>query len=89
MIVGDFNFVFDNSLDRSNPEAKNNTKAMEIVKTYMEETELSDLWRDRNLATRRFTWRQKNPYRASRLDFLFIREGNNKLGKMDRYNTRF
>ena len=68
IIGGDFNITFDTRLDCSGgaPTKKDSVKVIEdMCLTY----DLIDIWRIRNPETKRFTWRQKNPFIQRRLDF--------------------
>ena len=75
---GDFNFHFDDALDRyCNPhssvkEDKVNTMYVNRMKTICDNYNLIDMWRILNPTCRRYTWRQSNPLRQSRLDYWFV-----------------
>ena len=55
ILIGDFNTGLNPDIDRTSLEVKNSNKSAEIIKTYMDETMLSDVWRDRNPDKRIFT----------------------------------
>ncbi len=56
--AGDFNFVFDVNLDKiGKPET--NAKNRDIVRTWMEETDVIDVWRFQHPEERKFTWHGK------------------------------
>ena len=71
---GDFNLTLDKELDRLTSRTRicNNDAAMNMVKLFMEETMLTDVWRVRNPDKRVFSWSQRRPYVASRIDLLLI-----------------
>ena len=65
LVVGrDFNVTLESDLDCSgwNPAQKASVNDFDLV----------DIWRIRNHTTRRFTWRQRNPFIQRRLDFWLI-----------------
>ena len=75
VIGGDFNLVLHKK-DRSSG-LENNPKATEVVKLFMEEYQLTDVWRMRNEAKKGYTWFKKNSglKSASRLDFFLVNCG--------------
>lgn len=68
---GDFNLVLDTSLDRHNSE-HNNQKSLDIVKAYMEDAELNDIFRIKNPIARTYSWFRHKPLAMSRIDFFLI-----------------
>ena len=70
IIVGDFNTALNTTVDRSDPKTKNNEKSSNIINTYMQETYLNDVWRERNPDLRQYTYTKKKPYLGSRLDYI-------------------
>ena len=74
VIDGDFNFFFNTHLEAigGNPKLKKNsvTKFIELKEKYY----LCDIWRIRNLKTKRYTFRQHHAsgLLQRRLDYFFI-----------------
>ena len=76
IIAGDFNLVLDLDLDKYGGRKVTHQRAADVVKTYMEDTDLIDVWRHNNPDKRMYTWCRKNPeYLASRLDFYLCSFG--------------
>ena len=79
IIGGDFNLVMDPDIFR-NKSKTNNTKAYDIVKTFMSENQMIDIWRNNNPIDRRYTW-FKREYSsnmlpsASRIDMFLVNVG--------------
>ena len=69
---GDFNMYFDTKLDAEgdNPKLKVNSSTQ--LKIILEENELCDIFRVRNPYVRRFSWRQKTPFKQRKLDHIFV-----------------
>ena len=75
MLIGDFNLVLNNTLDRRGAKC-NNEKAASIVRQAVEELSMSDVWRDQNEKVfRRSYFRRKPTYAASRIDFALTSSG--------------
>ena len=76
VIIGDFNLVLDTELDAKSVHDRtyiNKTNSCELLKQYMEESMLSDIWRDRNSDKLLFTWRHtKTAQQGSRIDYTLI-----------------
>ena len=73
ILVGDFNLALDVDTDRSSPNAKNNDRSAEIVNTYMEDTMMSDVWRDCNPELTQYTYFRRKPYFiGSRLEYILV-----------------
>ena len=72
IIGGDFNFVMDTSMDATNKDRKNNYKVERIVKEFMSELMLIDVWRLQNPETLTYTWSKKKPFTASRIDYFLV-----------------
>ena len=85
VIGGDFNLVMNPNLDRKN-QIGNNHKAHEILNTFVEVLDLSDVWRIRNPEKRAYTWFKRNPNdtsNASRIDMFLTNTGvANKANKV-------
>ena len=72
--LGDYNLVFDTSLDRYN-SVHNNVKALSVLTAGMEKLCLTDIWRDRNTGVKLFSWKKQKPFAASRIDFALVSQG--------------
>ena len=72
IIAGDWNLVLDSNLDYHNYKHDNNVKARERVEDMIINLDLTDIWRDLNPDTRRYTWRRTTPLQQSRLDFFLV-----------------
>ena len=71
--MGDFNTTLNPEIDRTPGSTSNNLSATEIIIRYMEDTLMTDIWRDRNMATNQFTYFKCNPkLTCSRIDFFLI-----------------
>ena len=55
MVMGDYNFTFDNNMDRLNT-SNNNNKAKNYVLELMEEYTLTDVWRSRHEGDKEYSW---------------------------------
>ena len=69
MIVGDFNLVLDDNLDRK-PVAHYNVKATKMLLKVMKQRDLVDIWRVKNPDTKIFSWNRNNS--CSRIDMLLV-----------------
>ena len=78
LFMGDFNLVLNVKLDRKDSTV-NNDKSCHLIKTEMEERFLTDVWRDRNEDTKRYSWYRHGPAKtqmqASRIDFVISSKG--------------
>ena len=70
--AGDWNFIFDATMDSFGKKAKLKLKAIFELQNIMSSYELFDIWRTRNPTLRQFTWRRKNPLQMSRIDYILI-----------------
>ena len=71
ILVGDFNFAMNVDIDRTGVSTSNNNRSAEVVKQYMEDTFLTDVWRDRNPEAKKFTFCRLNPtFTGSRIDYV-------------------
>ena len=87
IVGGDFNLTLNPVLDRLNSEV-NNSRSCEVVCTFMNDFGLSDVWRERNPNSCRYTWFKKNVgaqcknrIMASRIDFFLVNPGIASLTK--------
>ena len=74
IIVGDFNLVLDVTLDRYRSN-HNNYRACRKLKEIMETYYLTDVWRDRNPSTLKYSWTKQKPFKGSRIDFTLVSRG--------------
>ena len=75
IIIGDFNVVEDPLLDRYRSD-HNNARSAACIKAMKKDMYLTDVWRDRNPDTMRFSWFKRNPrLSASRIDYALISSG--------------
>ena len=92
IIIGDFNLVLDENLDRS-LSANNNKKAASVVKDIMSHYKLADIWRERNPNTIEYSWfrgtQDINGFRASRIDFILISKGIDQMANTVNVFTRY
>ena len=72
IIGGDWNLVKDIVLDKSGGLVNLKQKAITAQRELMSSLELHDIWRIKNPNTKRYTWRQKNPFIQCRLDYFFL-----------------
>ena len=75
VIGGDFNVIFDPTLDRKGGNFNQTPIYHDIIDQIdgmVNCYNLSDIWRKRNPELMQFTWRQKNPRIYSRLDIWLI-----------------
>ena len=78
LIIGDFNLVLDNSLDKNPPDTVHgNRRAIAKLKDLMQELYITDIWRSRNPGVKRFSWARNN--QMSRLDFALVSIGLDRL----------
>ena len=79
ILSGDFNLFFEKSSDTDggNPSVK--TKSLSKFQEIMTENNLCDIFRIHNPQERRFTWRNKNPFKQRRLDFFLISDSLQEL----------
>ena len=71
LVGGDMNMCLDPSLDKHG-EPDKSSKYRNHIKEYCDHFNIIDIWRVQNPDTRRYTWRQSNPLRQSRIDYFFI-----------------
>ena len=76
-IIGeDFNLVLNIEKDECGRKTETHKRSNEMIKAWMEETELVDIWRHQNPEKVLFTWRGKRPNLVfSRIDFFLISFG--------------
>lgn len=74
IMAGDFNTSLDPEMDLYNNKGSLHTKKREILKQYLEEKDLTDIWRIKHPEARTFTWKKPNvnDLVMSRIDHIFI-----------------
>lgn len=72
IICGDWNLVFEESMDCFNYVRLNNPKAREKVLNLKNDMDLIDIWRIQNPDKKKYTWRQHDANKQARLDFFLI-----------------
>ena len=84
IIGGDWNMIQDFNLDTYNYEKWNNKKASTKLEDRKTEYDLVDIWRIKNINTKRFSWWKKTPRKAGRLDFFLVTEQLiTRIGKVE------
>ena len=79
ILGGDFNLFFEKSLDTDGGNRSVKTKSLSKLQEIMTENDLCDIFTIRNPQERRFTWRNKNPFKQRRLDFFLISDALQEL----------
>ena len=79
ILGGDFNLFFEKSLDTDGGNLSVKTKSLSKLQEIMTENDFCDIFRIRNPQERRFTWRNKNPFKQRRLDFFLISDSLQEL----------
>ena len=69
---GDFNMIFDTTLDADRGSPKLKINAFSKLLSMMSESDSCDIFRVRNPDTRRFPWRRKTPFKQRRLDLFLL-----------------
>jgi exonuclease III len=82
IIGGDFNCILDNNMDKRGgrpTHAHKNTQ--QLLNTYMDETNLVDIWRKQHPTERQFTYHStyRGQYLFSRIDFFLVSFGLSSL----------
>ena len=71
LILGYFNFVLDQDLDRQGT-VSNNVNCRNSLLELMSEFELVDVWRMRNPTIKEFTWSNAASNKFSRIDYILV-----------------
>ena len=75
IVCGDFNTVVDNSLDIIDSGLPHDVEVVNKFNDWIINSSLIDSWRLMHYGSKDFTWSRKgNPFRARRLDYIFISE---------------
>ncbi|CAG2241969.1 unnamed protein product [Mytilus edulis] len=73
VLGGDFNTILNPSLDKMGGSKYNTpVKYTSKLEDFIEEFDLCDIWRTKNVDSRLYTWRQRTPLIQCRLDFWLI-----------------
>ena len=76
IMSGDYNLVLDLKMDKKGGLPSTNSKSQAIINTYMEQTEMIDIWRFQHPDESTFTWSRRNPTKIlCRLDFFLTSYG--------------
>ncbi len=70
IIAGDFNLVMDLEQDKKGGIPRTHFKSREILKIYMEEADILDIWREQHPDEKKFTWHRNKPPVFCRLDMI-------------------
>ena len=75
LLIGDFNLVLDPNLDRID-KRQYAPKAVRVIKEFMENLELEDIWRIKNPTMKQMSWHRRKPYSSqktgSRINFALV-----------------
>ncbi len=74
IIAGDFNLVFDISMDKKGGAPVTHFNSRDTLKAYMESNDMVDIWRLQHPDTRLYTWKRVKPAVFCRLDMILITE---------------
>ena len=72
VLGGDWNLIFDKSLDALSGKPTVKKNAIVKLKSLMGKLELIDIWGLQNFAMKKFTWNHSNPFKMRRRDFFLI-----------------
>ena len=61
IIGGDYNLVLDINKDKKGGLAKTHQNSVKVIKDFVNELDLVDVWRAPNQEKRRYTWQRRNP----------------------------
>ena len=61
IIGGDWNVVLNIEKDKKGGQAQTHSNSLQVIQTWMEETDLVDIWRLKNPDDFKFTWKRTNP----------------------------
>ena len=68
----DFNLVLDILKDKKGESPSTHSNSLKVLKSFHNNLDLTDIWRDLNPEEKRFTWRQHKPEVHCRLDFFLV-----------------
>ena len=69
---GDFNLVLDILKDKRGGVPTTHSNSLKVLKSFQDNLDLTDIWRDLNPEEKRYTWRQNKPEVHCRLDFFLV-----------------
>ncbi len=72
IIAGDFNLVMDLDMDKKGGLPRTHFKSRDILKLYMEESDILDIWREQHPDEKKYTWHRTKPPVFCRLDMIFV-----------------
>ena len=77
ILGGDWNIVLEADKDKKGGLGQTHTHSLQVIRTWMEETDLIDIWRLNNPNDFKFTWKRINPPPGifCRLDYFLISFG--------------
>ena len=76
IIAGDFNVVLDLDIDKKGGAPTTNINAQKVLKLWMEETDLVDIWRFKHQTEYKYTWFRRRPSLiCCRLDYFLVSFG--------------
>lgn len=70
ILGGDFNLVLDLDIDKRGGRNTTHLKARQVIKDFMEDLSLTDVWRCKTIQLKEYTWQRDNI--KVRLDFFLI-----------------
>ena len=70
---GELNMYFDTKLDADGGTPKLKVNSLSQLEIILEEIDLFDIFRVQNFYVRRFSWRQRTPFKQRRLDYIFCK----------------
>ena len=70
VLAGDWNLVLNDQLDKDGDPVHTNSASKECLKSYINEFNLIDVYRELNPSRKTYTRTQSQPYTATRLDFF-------------------
>ena len=72
ILAGDLNFVMNPDADSLYYVGENNIRAKQAFKNLSYKYNLIDAWRQVHPNDRKYTWRRNTPFKAGRLDMVFV-----------------
>ena len=70
IMVGDWNVTLHPHIDCDRYVSLGNRRARGVILEFMEQEDVTDIWRGQHAAKRSFTWRRSTPLKQARLDFF-------------------
>ena len=73
VLLGDFNFAMNLNMDKKGGLNTTHSRSVGIVKEFMNQANVVDIWRELNPEDRRYTWHKTNPTMVFvRLDYILL-----------------